>query len=319
MEEDLMPNDLPRGLGAIQSPPDARDFPIAKLYADTGTTPPVAFPESYLVPGPLPPVGDQGSAPQCVAYSAAGMKGWQDRKDQGRFYDWAESLFFVRIGGTPEGAYPRAALDEMLHVGYPVVGSGEESKHRIAAYYAVPIDADSLKAALMSFGVLLYSTAWYWSWFNPTSTGLLRPPTTVAGGHAILIVGWEPRGLILQNSWGADWGIEGRCVLPWSYIGFPHSWEAWKSVDVIEAPSAGYRIRIAAGTTSLRFATLGAEGCIAKWTSRPWGGNASGAPCEAPVIRPGCSSGAATTARITAGIFTGRYIWIGGGVSVVGG
>jgi len=141
----------------------------------------------------------------------------------------------------------------------------------------------------------------------------------VAGGHAILVIGWESRGFILRNSWGADWGLNGNCILPWAYVGFPRAYEAWKTVDAIE-PASKWSIRIAAGTKRIRYATLSANGkCITGWTYRSWSGTASSAPCEAPVIRPGCSSGAATTALVTAGAFAGRHVWVGGGVSVTGG
>lgn len=312
--------DQPYGLGAVPSPPDARDFPITALYAATATEIPTAFPAAYIVPGLLPAVLDQGSTPQCVAFSSSASRAYQDRLDQGVFFDFDEGKFFGRIGGTEQGAYPRAAMDEMRTTGYPVVVTGDAGQHRIAAYYAVPTEIDAMKAALVSFGPLVYSTGWYWSWFSTTSTGLLRAPTTLAGGHAILVIGWEPRGFLLQNSWGTDFGIEGRCTLPWEYVGFPHSWECWKTVDVIEPPVRKWSIRIAAGTTRIRYATLSAtRKCIAAWTYRTWSGLPSSAPCEAPVTRPGCSSGAATTALVTAGAFAGKHVWIGGGVTSTGG
>ncbi len=45
--------------------------------------------------------------------------------------------------------------------GYPVVGSGDASHHRIAAYYAVPRDVATIKAAIHDFGPIVLSTPWY--------------------------------------------------------------------------------------------------------------------------------------------------------------
>ena len=70
------------GLGAVPSPPDARDFPIADAYAATGTAPLETF-APRVVRTPMPGVINQGDTPQCVAYSTAGAKAWQDMRDQG--------------------------------------------------------------------------------------------------------------------------------------------------------------------------------------------------------------------------------------------
>jgi hypothetical protein len=238
------------GLGAIQSPPDDRDFSIDLLYASAGETVPVAFPASYLVPGAIPPVLNQGSTPRCVAYSAEFVKAYQDRIDQGKFFPFDEAKFFVRIGGTSAGAIPRNAFAEMLHAGYPLDVVDQAGQHRISAYYAVPIYQLSIQAAIMTFGPIVISLPWFNSDFDPTVTGILRQPYGgLAGGHAIAAIGWDYRGLRLRNSWGANWGVNGDCWLPWPQLS--RVWDGWKAVDVIEKPApsvvfkyggfAGYR------------------------------------------------------------------------------
>jgi hypothetical protein len=135
------------GLGALPDAPDERDYPISALYAAEGLTASVVLPASYTAPG-MPPVLDQHATPMCVAYSSSAMKAWQDRRDQERFFDFDEPAFFAAIGGTAAGAYVRAAMERMRTAGYPVTGSGEPARHRIAAYYAVPRDLATIKAAI---------------------------------------------------------------------------------------------------------------------------------------------------------------------------
>jgi hypothetical protein len=221
------------GLGALQSPPDERDYLIAQLYEEEGIVPPpaAAIPDTYLAPGPQPPILDQNGYPECTAYSTSRLKSWQDRKDLGKFYDFNEHLFFQVIGGTQYGAFVRDALDRMLKVGYPVVGSNEANLHRIAAYYNVPTTKLDIQQAVMAFGPLVIATSWYRSWYKPDANGVLRAPDVSVGGHAILIEGWDPRGARLPNSWGEAWGINGVCYMPWAYV--VNAWEAWKTVDVI--------------------------------------------------------------------------------------
>lgn len=37
------------------------------------------------------------------------------------------------------------------------------------------------------------------------------------GGHAVLVVGYDAFGWIVRNSWGAGWGADGYCFMPYGY------------------------------------------------------------------------------------------------------
>ena len=228
-----MTDDIARyGLGALPDAPDERDYPVSALYAAEGLTASVVLPASYAAPG-MPLVLDQHATPMCVACSSSALKAWQDRRDQGRFFDFDEPAFFAAIGGTDQGARVRDAMERMLSAGYPVTSSGDAAHHRITAYYAVPRDLATIKAAIYDLGPIVLSTPWYQSWFHPVA-GVLPKPDTQVGGHAIVAYGWDQRGLRLRNSWGADWGVGGDCWMP-EYL-VPHLNGAWKAVDAIEHP-----------------------------------------------------------------------------------
>lgn len=310
--------DQPHGLGAIPSPPDARDWPVAALYAVVGA-PPATLPASYRVPPPYPAVLDQGATPQCVAYSSAYEQGWYDLRDTGPA-TFDEATFFARIGGTANGAFVRDALDARLKVGYPLVGNAAAAGvHRIAAYYAVPVTRADVSAAIVATGPIILSTPWYSSWFTPRPDGTLPFPNSVVGGHAIVADGYDSAGVWLQNSWGVGWGVNGRCLLPWAYLSYV--WEAWKAADRLDPLPAGtHTLVIGAGATVMT-ATVTTETPprISGWTKRIWGAVPSSAPCRAPVVLKGTISGQATVAYVTRGTFAGRYVRVGGGVTVIGG
>lgn len=224
--------DLPHGLGALESPPDDRDFALDDLY--TADQLAAALPASYRVPVLPKAIFDQGSTPMCVAYSAATEQAAFDLVDQGHNYRWDFGYFFRAIGGGPNGAVIRNALDRRLHRGYPLLpaGSGNsQTLHRISAYYRIPVTKDSLRRAIQAFGVIVLGTPWFNSWFYPVA-GILPPADYQVGGHAICAVGWNQTGLVLRNTWGAGWGVNGECTLPWGYLGAVR--EAWKAIDVID-------------------------------------------------------------------------------------
>jgi hypothetical protein len=223
------------GLGAIPSPLDERDFPIEAAYAATGTTPPLALAAVYTAPR-LPPVYNQSTTPRCVAYSSATMKGWQDLIDQKSNYNWDFGHFFRDIGGGPNGAYLRTAMDRLLKAGYPVRGwFPSEAKHRIRGYYAVSKNVTAIKSAIATFGPVVMAVPWYDSWMRTTSNGLLPAPDHAIGGHAITIIGWDDsRGAFrLRNSWGTAWGLGGDCYMKYTTL-VSKAWEVWKTLDVID-------------------------------------------------------------------------------------
>lgn len=285
-----------RGLGWVESPADERDWPIDALYAAAGVPVPDALPASYHVPAPLYPVLDQGSTPMCVAYSAAGEQGWFDLRDSGlALFD--EAMFFRWIHGTANGAVIRDALDMRLSTGYPPQHAASDAgRHRIAAYYSVPVTRADICAAIASFGPVVIGTPWYKRWFAPVS-GVLGTPDVVVGGHAILAVGWDATGLRLRNSWGADWGDGGEATLPWAQLHYLR--EAWKAVDQKTAP-VRWRWNVRHGARVRTYTVIGGHIAIAQ-PDYTWTGKDSSAPCTAPARMTTLSGSAATVVRILAG------------------
>lgn len=217
----------PHGLGALESPPDDRDYPI-----ELDSLAPL--PPKYTVPH-VAPIYNQRDTPMCVAYSGAREQASFDLADLGHNYAWDFPLFFRRIGGTANGAIIRNGLNERLHRGYPLLpanSGNSQAAHRIAAYYAVGKTQDAIKRALVQYGTLIIGTPWFNSWFDPNPDGTLPPADYVVGGHAIDVDGYDQVGLWLPNSWGLAWGVKGRCRMPWASV--LHSVrEVWKAVDVL--------------------------------------------------------------------------------------
>src|ERR1041385_1548459 len=94
-------------------------------------------------------------------------------------------------------------------------------KRPIAAYFRI-IDSDvgHLQAAIVEGGSVLASGWVHSGWRNENlksgRRGELKqvvPRTGTLGLHAFAIVGYTPRGFIIQNSWGRKWGTGGFAIL----------------------------------------------------------------------------------------------------------
>ncbi len=103
-------------------------------------------------------------------------------------------------------------------------------KRPLGAYYRVdPQNLAHMQAALAETHVLYASAAWHPGWEagrGANSNG--EAPSAFAGlweipfdeqigsadaGHAFVIVGYNARGFLVQNSWGAQWGSGGYALL----------------------------------------------------------------------------------------------------------
>jgi hypothetical protein len=61
-------------------------------------------------------------------------------------------------------------------------------------------------------GPVVLGTNWYASMMTPRQDGILIVKGRNIGGHAYLLLGYDDRKdlALIQNSWGTDWGLNGR-------------------------------------------------------------------------------------------------------------
>lgn len=155
--------------------------------------------------------GNQGSAPQCVAYA------WTHFLEDGPVTHSKAPPPLI----NPALLYGEAQkVDEWPGEGYD--GTSVRAAAKVLqslghiGTYSWAWDLDTLVDAVLTAGPVVMGTNWYGSMFKPDpSTGLVKIEGAVIGGHA-----WEVNGVNrsraiarCKNSWGRDWGKKGHFFL----------------------------------------------------------------------------------------------------------
>lgn len=170
-----------------------------------------AVPLSVLNLGSATKVEDQGSTPQCAAYSASSYAEsilWRKtgslpcEVDPHGIYLWAK-----QHDGDPngDGTTLVAVLDGLKALGQ--LGPGCRTRTVMS-----PFD---VKSAIHRYGFCLLglniTDEWYRGNRDITST-----TARCVGGHAVLGVGYDQEGVWILNSWGPKWGQGGFAHIWWN-------------------------------------------------------------------------------------------------------
>lgn len=215
------------------SPADIRDY----IY--TATEP--NLPDNYDIRGLMQDVRDQGATNMCVAYSACGIKEFQEQMDYAHTgYFSAQFIYHFRNDHSGDnGMYMRDALDVLKHRGVPLEADyplgmvdppaisvmQKAIKNKIESYHRVQTVATAKHAIRTNGGLLVVLPIYLLS--SPEKFWLKNG--VITGSHAVEFVGWNPEGFILRNSWGKNYGTRGCVTFPFS--DWVHVIEAWSIKD----------------------------------------------------------------------------------------
>lgn len=220
--------------GAQPSKKDIRDY---KLNAQALSA--VKVPSSLLLKHV--PIKNQGAFPTCVAHALCELVEYHNREQEGTFTRFSTDFIYgLRFGGDymGNGMYVRDALKNVQNYGDviykqlpgnsnvetavpKVMGELETLKplaypNRISTYYRIR-NVNELKYALSHDGPVVVGMWWYddatvekvGKYHTYNSEHYRHGNDNNRSGHAVLVVGYDDVGFIIQNSWGASWGDKG--------------------------------------------------------------------------------------------------------------
>lgn len=141
----------------------------------------------------LPKVFDQGNKPICTACASHAFLNWQYHKD------FNLDTIFKNSKPQKDGAEFKNVFEYL-------------KSQKLIDDYALIGSELALKTAILLNGPCIGALPVY----NDSST--FWKGTSLQGGHAIAITGWNENGFIIRNSWGSFWGDSGYTVLPYKDI-----------------------------------------------------------------------------------------------------
>lgn len=156
---------------------------------------------------------NQGKTNMCAAYTAT---------------SWLEALLWRRTGKPvdydPVELYKKAkTMDGMPNdegttlnaVMYAMIDLGwlEGCKRSDAVFF---YDSNQLKRAIHRYGTCLLGFNISSKWYDHNGKLVLSETGgRTEGGHAVICVGYNEVGVLIQNSWGLDWGKYGFACISW--------------------------------------------------------------------------------------------------------
>lgn len=228
--------------GWIPDIPDARD----QMFA--APMPATELPASVDLSPNCPPPYEQGELGSCTA-NAIGLCYQYNQRKQGipnfvpsRLFIYYNIRAAINTIESDSGGMLRDGIKSVSRDGAPsedlwpyhinkfrdkpskdIYAEGE--KHQAVLYQRIVRDINQMKGCL--YGgfpfVLGFSVYPQFESREMAKTGILRmpePSEEVIGGHATTCVGYsdEKQSFLIQNSYGANWGLEGRFWMPYTYI-----------------------------------------------------------------------------------------------------
>lgn len=174
------------------------------------------------------PIMDQGSLGSCTGHAATGCLGvgvfWKTSPPKA-VLSTVDAIVNSRYA---VGVYSEATKIDPFPGTYPPVDTGSDglsvakilhSRGLISGYR----HATSVAAVLTALAEqpVIVGTEWRYDMFEPDADGRIRITGSLEGGHEYVLdeLDMENRRVWVRNSWGTEWGLDGRGYLTFEDLG----------------------------------------------------------------------------------------------------
>lgn len=218
--------------GVIPEKIDLRDFKVcsSNVY--------VKYPDEFQLKN-LPVVKNQGNVNSCCAHATSSILEYYDSNKHvlstNFFYGIQKKICYQNGQGMylKDACKIASKYGDMLETDCPgntevpecrkvaeesfndLRKRAEAFKYRIRSYYSCKSSND-IKYALMKYGPVLVSVCWHEK-YKLVNNVIEFNKNSLYGLHAVVIIGWNKTGWIIQNSWGTSFGDKGRFILPFEH------------------------------------------------------------------------------------------------------
>lgn len=225
--------------------PDLRDLKF-------GVTEPIVLPELFDLREQDAPIYNQLESNSCTANAMGGVFQFEQISQQkknfipSRLYIYYNTRAIENTISEDGGATLRNTMKAMVNDGacpeekwkfdlknltvkpnYCCYVSGKNNQ--VLQYLSVPHDLNQIKQCIalchpIAFGFMVFSS---FMTEEVAITGIAPIPNpsfdSALGGHAVVAVGYDDskNALIVRNSWGTEWGLNGYFYMPYEYITTP--------------------------------------------------------------------------------------------------
>lgn len=193
------------------------------------------YPEKYEIK--MPKVKDQGIVNSCVAHSLSTFLE-ESYIDENKTFSTGFIYGYRPLGySQEEGMYPREAIKTLYKIGDVEEDKFSHNKEIPEIKKLVEANIETLKPLADDYKIKSYARIYtideikkclYNNCPVPISipvknnlrvdkNNIIQNKGNIEGYHMVILYGWNDKGFLLQNSWGKDWGIDGRAILPYDY------------------------------------------------------------------------------------------------------
>ena len=154
---------------------------------------------------------NQGSTPQCAAYSGTSYLERFNWMRTGKPVNLPPAELYAHaktIDGHPDedGTTLEAIMKGMIQLGWT---DRKESDIRFFD------DSQTLKRVIHKYGCALIACDICTQWQIQMGLDMEKSIGNPLGGHAVICCGFDREGVFIQNSWGNIWGKFGFCRIHW--------------------------------------------------------------------------------------------------------